>query len=425
MSENSHIDPLEDLFRESFTGAEQTPPPSVWEGVSSGIGAGATAGTSIFIKSVIGKWVAGVATIGLISYGAWKLATPTADDVPSDAIVEAESTISEQAEERIPVLQTEEGIESQPIIESNKVAEEDIIREAQPSNTESTPIARNSDNQNENVITDQGTVSDQHADEQRSEDVEGVDIPKVLIVVDKSIYCTHEIVEAKAEGPAVLKDAQWWLDGKIFAMGGTSQRIPAGNKGTHRIELRYFIDGKAQSSVQEFQVKGIDASIDFEEVDDRVNCVAAVQANKYMWFVDGKFFAEGKERISLPCDQNEHEIQLLVYGSNSCRDSVVQSYKCAKVSFQEPDIMEVFTPYVLDGKNDEFVILMDEVDSYRLIIRDKNNRIVYEGRDQNVRWNGKMNNTGNLMPMGWYTYQLIYGNEGQESIKSGKVLLAQ
>ena len=92
MSDNKNMDRLDELFREQFSGAEQTPPPGVWEGISGGIGAGASGSMAILGKAVIGKWVAAIATVGVVSYGAWKLSSGNETiSKESEALVEQEN----------------------------------------------------------------------------------------------------------------------------------------------------------------------------------------------------------------------------------------------------------------------------------------------------------------------------------------------
>jgi len=45
---------------------------------------------------------------------------------------------------------------------------------------------------------------------------------------------------------------------------------------------------------------------------------------------------------------------------------------------------------------------------YELLVFDRYGKIVFESNDPEEAWNGRLNNTGQLLPLGVYTYLSTY-----------------
>lgn len=82
--------------------------------------------------------------------------------------------------------------------------------------------------------------------------------------------------------------------------------------------------------------------------------------------------------------------------------------------FEAPFIPNVFTPNV-DGKNDEFEIVLENEILYDLKITDRKGNIVFESKDKNVRWQGINIYTGKICEEGMYVYAFKYQIKGMKA----------
>lgn len=78
----------------------------------------------------------------------------------------------------------------------------------------------------------------------------------------------------------------------------------------------------------------------------------------------------------------------------------------------KPEEAEIFIPNVVtpdgDGKNDRFVIPVENEVMYDLKITDKAGNVLFESRDKNVTWDGTNTRTGSVCPEGSYVYAFRY-----------------
>ncbi|MES2779298.1 MAG: gliding motility-associated C-terminal domain-containing protein [Bacteroidota bacterium] len=80
----------------------------------------------------------------------------------------------------------------------------------------------------------------------------------------------------------------------------------------------------------------------------------------------------------------------------------------------EPTIPNVFSPNG-DGKNDKFVIVIENETTYYLTIMDKNGNKVFESYDKNTHWDGKDYKSGAVCPAGVYHQIFRYKLKGAQS----------
>ena len=84
-----------------------------------------------------------------------------------------------------------------------------------------------------------------------------------------------------------------------------------------------------------------------------------------------------------------------------------------------------FTPNN-DGKNDVFKGkgFLDGISNYQLNIFNRWGQLIFEATDPNEGWNGQVDNSGALSPLGVYVYRASYiGPRGEERILEGHVTL--
>lgn len=99
-------------------------------------------------------------------------------------------------------------------------------------------------------------------------------------------------------------------------------------------------------------------------------------------------------------------------------DPVLKNLSDESVEWSKPahlSIPNLFTPND-DGVNDLFVIEgLDQYSSPRLVVRDKNNRVVYQSNDYRNEWGGEN------CPEGVYNYEFTFLYNGIESQATGRV----
>ena len=99
-------------------------------------------------------------------------------------------------------------------------------------------------------------------------------------------------------------------------------------------------------------------------------------------------------------------------------DPVLRTLSDENVEWTPPthlSIPNLFTPNG-DGVNDMFVIEgLESYSSPRLVVRDKNNRIVYQSANYRNNWDG------GSCPEGVYSYEFTFTYQGIESQAVGKV----
>jgi gliding motility-associated-like protein len=121
-------------------------------------------------------------------------------------------------------------------------------------------------------------------------------------------------------------------------------------------------------------------------------------------------------------DTGTYNIVHISFNEFGCTDTVVGSFKVkAPLNFYVPN---AFTPNG-DGTNDYFKLSVTGVHYFVIHIYDRWGKKVFESDDQNYSWNGKMNNVGTAVPIGYYTY-LIEVVESETSLthrKQGTIAL--
>ena len=116
------------------------------------------------------------------------------------------------------------------------------------------------------------------------------------------------------------------------------------------------------------------------------------------------------------CDSfavGKHKICLEVIGKSGCKDTQCYEFVVSKepVVPKEPylNLANVFTPgEPNDGKNDVWRFPHHGVAAFSISVYNRWGQLVFESKDPNVGWNGKVLNTGAELPGGTYVYSLSY-----------------
>lgn len=121
-------------------------------------------------------------------------------------------------------------------------------------------------------------------------------------------------------------------------------------------------------------------------------------------------------------DTGSFKILHVTFNKVGCTDTIVGEFRVkAPLHFYVPN---AFTPNG-DGTNDHFQLSVTGVRQFVIHIYDRWGKKVFESADQSYSWNGKMNNVGKDVPIGYYTY-LIEVVENETSVthrKQGTIAL--
>lgn len=115
----------------------------------------------------------------------------------------------------------------------------------------------------------------------------------------------------------------------------------------------------------------------------------------------------GQTTIHTYQDTGLFDVTLLVRDNTGCTDTITKPIFISPiVDLQFPN---AFTPDG-DDKNDLFFGKGDTqlISNYELLIFDRWGKVVFQTQEPDIGWNGKLNNTGQLLPLGVYSYLSTY-----------------
>jgi gliding motility-associated-like protein len=420
LKEKDPISSVDSLFKETFTNASAPVPPGVWEGVSAGIGSGAT-GMAVATKWILAKWVAGIVAVSAISVVAYQML-----NVQSSTILNGEE-----------VVQVDENVQESPvqILDTEKEFETEAAAETTQENTTANRIENKSKSDAAQATTH---VADSNNPSTEIEvkkldtppnQVSNIPVPNLTVRLEeiKKANCLGEITTLNLQGELIdLPSVQWWLNGKIVATAKAEQSFRFATKGRQDIEVKFLQLGnwkKVQKSIDFAH-----ATLDFSGACDegQLSLMASEDVESATWFVNEVQMFSSTLGITYPCMQNEKlDVVMIAVSQNGCVDTIEKQITCSwneKITVNAPNF---FSPYLRDGSNDDFEIVMPKVEAYRLEIRDQAGRIVFETINQEEVWNGKHMNVGQMMPEAWYTYFLQYRDAAELKQVTGKVMLAK
>jgi gliding motility-associated-like protein len=124
-------------------------------------------------------------------------------------------------------------------------------------------------------------------------------------------------------------------------------------------------------------------------------------------------------------DTGIQNVILLATSSNGCTDTIskiIDIIPVADITFPN-----AFTPNG-DGRNDEFrgVGSVNLVNDYNLTIYDRWGKIVFKSTDPLEGWNGQLNNTGAMLPLGVYMFRSTWKvPRGEENFAEGPATLVR
>lgn len=431
MSTEKHIQEFDELIREMASGAETLVPPSVWEGVSSGTSSAAGAGAAGAAgKAIIAKWAAIVGGAAIVVTAAVTLLKDNAE-IPSvqDETAITQTQEGETTDQVSPVIIVEEH-ETSGSDQNEGDASSERIADSDGSQVSNNQSSSDDGDVETGETVDQGNseAPDVTDDSDKGDDTPGDqhgDVPHTLNM--SNVVCVGSTAEAVLTGENVLSDGvQWWLDGKLVAVGGVRNNFYFPRAGKHRLILRFTDNGHPAQLEHVIDVQRTNASIVSESEKGRLILRAQGDVAQQSWFINNTEVEAIDGVVEYECENySDHDVVLIAESDNGCMDTIEKVVECSWEDKIDFDAGDIFSPYIKDGKNDVFEVRLDPVKSYHMQIRSNSGQLVFETTDQTEYWNGQLMNNGEMLPEGRYNYVLKYSNGGKEETRYGRLLLVK
>ncbi len=121
----------------------------------------------------------------------------------------------------------------------------------------------------------------------------------------------------------------------------------------------------------------------------------------------------------------EHKVQLIAIHPSGCPDTITKYLTIDPTSsFFLPN---AFSPNG-DGKNDSFKAkgTLDVLEDFQIEIFTRNGQLIYSADQSDFSWNGRINNTGNSLPLGVYIFQLSFVDPNDNKVtEKGTITLVR
>lgn len=150
----------------------------------------------------------------------------------------------------------------------------------------------------------------------------------------------------------------------------------------------------------------VDAEISFDNQSSDLNL------NTYTWDFGGLDFSTDVSPTYLFTNSGEYFVTLIATSPDGCQDTAVK-----KITIN-PDVVlyvpNAFTPGT-DGLNDVFQIFLPptgvDFSTFNLVIYDRWGELIYKTNDVSLSWNGRKNNSGEILKQDIYVYMITFQDE--------------
>lgn len=257
----------------------------------------------------------------------------------------------------------------------------------------------------------------------------------VVYVELESAPCLNEELKVKA----VLKEAltneniyfKWFINKAELKGNGIQNSFTINSSGEKQIVVKAYFGNKLLSEGKnDFTVEDkLDLTFTATDLDDifydqNVNLkVDQPSAGTYIWYIDKKEKVQyGKETAWSFLNEGRYNMTLEHVSPNGCVNQTVKSVE------MEKDFIEAFPNSFSpdnDGLNDVFVLTTLQgynFKNFKLEILNPKGEVVFQTNDPMEGWNGRLQNSGNLLENGSYAWLVKIENaNGRKKTFSGKI----
>jgi hypothetical protein len=435
LDNRNNIEQFDDLFKQAFEHASADVPASVWQGVSTATtGAGAASQASWLSKLFGLKGAAIFGGVAVVTGAAFWMAEP-ADDKKAE--VAGSESVIQTAEENTPVntsVADENVYQNQLAKTKTELASSEDAQAGDANVSGSSDRVNTSDNGLQD-LSGSGSFNPQTGDggdelTAKPGPVSNIEVPVMFnIWQSRKSCCINNTVDFKCVEDVNIRSVMWKLNGEVVATNQKALTLLFDHKGEYKVELvATDVRGERATKVTSVRVNGARADFDIDQMSGELQVSSKHPWASNQWYINNVLIDGDRSTLAINDYSGEVQITHVVTGMNGCSDTLKKTTEImTSCDIKIVDIPNVFTPYLSDGKNDEFDIeLSEKASQFRLtIISPQSGEVVFETENPDEAWNGKQFNQGQLLPFGWYTYQLIYGCGDATQQKRGKVLLAQ
>ena len=144
---------------------------------------------------------------------------------------------------------------------------------------------------------------------------------------------------------------------------------------------------------------------------------------KFNWIFNENQSAQGNQASFLVPTKQSYPVKLEAISESGCKTVLTEYYHA-------PKGVEIYVETEFKPNNglgvEEFIpreITISDVD-FAFVVLDKSGNLVFESKDKYVGWNGRLNNNGNVLPSGPYTWKLSFVDDrGRTHKQDGKINL--
>ena len=241
-------------------------------------------------------------------------------------------------------------------------------------------------------------------------------------------------LDLKNELPKEYK-IDWIIEGKVLASNSRISSMKLQDNGVNQVnqfeikvkdehgELYRSFTKVIQSDVlPELEFTYADMTDPYDDFSAEVK-VDPELYQSYQWFdEDDRLLAQG-ETAKLEFDKKGiYDVVLKAKTENGCY-RILEKPLAIYADF-DPLAPNAFTPLNHDGTNDTFMpeAFKERNDQFEMQIMTLDGGLVYETKSVLEEWNGKQNNTGQMMPAGQYFWKVIIRNtEGKSRTFFGNI----
>lgn len=247
----------------------------------------------------------------------------------------------------------------------------------------------------------------------------------------KGERCLGNTIELRADCDAKGRELvyHWKVNGKKIAKQTQKIQLLLDQEGDYKINLQITDkEGNILSEIENtFEVLPFD-NLDFTYInhqgilnDFEVDFDYEKNLKNISWSIDNKEITLKENTTYDFRKAGLYDVKMRQTNQDGC---ILELEKPVVVEANFVPLINAFTPNG-DGINDEFIpIGFEDFDGqFRFVVYESSGAVVYETNDPKKPWNGKRNNTGNLMPEGNYVWKVEVRKAEQQRIFTDRVKL--
>lgn len=410
MKKFKDITEFENTLKGGLTNHSVPPPPDVWSAVSSGI-----AGNSASVISQVTNYFSsltnilkvalfagGISAIGVTLYTSNNSSATKNIKTPTTEITKSENELIEQySSEEYPLNLTADSKKQEKNVDA-RIAKESTSAEVNQTdkNTPSTPLAQSDmpggilEQQMENKPSTANT--NQNAD---------ANITLALFASTNTPCLAQTITITNSR----KEKGTWMENGKVILTNSSALNYKCKSVGVVNISFQNNEQIantilKVQSvSTQIVTNKGLDENYTFSLSTPNQN------AN---WYLDGLLLNSKTPQLQTKIiNSGKHMIKAEILNS-ACPATLTKEITIK--SKGKVEFYNIITPNG-DGKNDSYVVNIENYDFFLIRIFDTKNNLVFESQNPDLQWNGNYQASGQICPNGEYIATLNYKLTGEDA----------